>query len=105
MRGLLETTLVVVVGEFGRSPKVSGAGRDHWPACYSALLAGAGIRGGMVYGASDRTGAYVRDNPVSPENFGATLFHALGVPPETRLGADGFTHPASDGQPIAALFA
>jgi uncharacterized protein (DUF1501 family) len=104
VRGLLETTLVVVVGEFGRSPKVVSAGRDHWPACYSALLAGAGIRGGMVYGASDRTGGYVRDNPVSPESFGATLFHALGVPPETRLGADGFTNPASTGQPIAALF-
>jgi hypothetical protein len=103
-RGLLETTLVVVVGEFGRSPKVSGAGRDHWPACYSALLAGAGIRGGQVYGASDRVGGYVRDNPVSPESFGATLFHALGVPPETRLGADGFTHPASTGQPVVALF-
>jgi hypothetical protein len=104
VRGLLETTLVVMVGEFGRSPRIGGAGRDHWPACYSALLAGAGIRGGTVYGASDRTGGYVRDNPVSPENFGATLFHALGVPPETRLGADGFTHPASTGQAVAALF-
>jgi hypothetical protein len=103
-RGLLETTLVVVVGEFGRSPKVSGAGRDHWPACYSALLAGAGIRGGTVHGASDKTGAYVADNSVSPENFGATLFHALGVPPETRLAKDGFTHPASAGEPIGALF-
>ncbi len=103
-RGLLETTLVVVVGEFGRSPKVTGAGRDHWPSCYSALLAGAGIRGGQVYGASDKNGGYVRDNPVSPENFGATLFSALGVPPETRLGADGFTNPASAGQPVAALF-
>jgi hypothetical protein len=104
LRGLLETTLVVVVGEFGRSPKVVNAGRDHWPACYSALLAGAGIRGGMVYGASDKTGGYVRDNPVSPESFGATLFHALGVPPETRLAADGFTNPASTGRPIEALF-
>jgi uncharacterized protein DUF1501 len=103
LRGLLETTLVVVVGEFGRSPKVVNAGRDHWPACYSALLAGSGIRGGVVYGASDKVGGYVRDNPVSPESFGATLFHALGVPPETRLGADGFTNPASAGQPIAAL--
>jgi hypothetical protein len=104
LRGLLQTTLVVMVGEFGRSPRISGNGRDHWPACYSALLAGAGIRGGQVYGASDRSGDYVRDNPVSPENFGATLFHALGVPPETRLGVDGFTHPASAGQPIGALF-
>jgi uncharacterized protein (DUF1501 family) len=103
-RGLLETTLVVMVGEFGRSPKVANAGRDHWPACYSALIAGAGIRGGMVYGASDKHGGYVRDNPVSPEDFGATLFHALGVPPQTRLGADGFTHPASEGKPILSLF-
>jgi uncharacterized protein (DUF1501 family) len=103
-RGLLESTLVVMVGEFGRSPKVVRAGRDHWPACYSALLAGAGIKGGLVYGASDRHGGYVRDNVVSPEDFGATLFHALGVPPETRLGADGFTRPASAGRPIAALF-
>jgi uncharacterized protein (DUF1501 family) len=104
LRGLLENTLVVMVGEFGRSPKVVNAGRDHWPACYSALLAGAGIRGGRVYGSSDKTGGYVRERPVSPEDFGATLFHALGVPPETRLGADGFTRPASAGKPILELF-
>jgi len=103
-RGLLEQTLVVMVGEFGRSPKVVKAGRDHWPACYSALLAGGGIRGGMMYGASDMQGGYVRDCPVSPEKFGATLFHALGVAPETRLGADGFTKPASAGQPVEELF-
>jgi hypothetical protein len=103
-RGMLDTTLVVMVGEFGRSPRISGAGRDHWPACYSAMLAGAGIRGGRVYGASDKHGGYVRELPVSPEDFGATLFHALGVPPGTRLGADGFTHPASTGQPILSLF-
>jgi len=103
-RGLLESTLVVMVGEFGRSPKVSGQGRDHWPACYTALLAGAGVRGGAVYGSSDRSGGYVRDNPVRPEDFGATLFHALGVPPETRLGADGFTRPVSTGRPVLDLF-
>lgn len=103
-RGLLESTLVVMVGEFGRTPKINNAGRDHWPACYSALLAGAGVRGGAVYGASDKSGAYVRDCPVSPEDFGATLFQALGVPPGTRLGADGFTHPASTGQPVERLF-
>jgi uncharacterized protein (DUF1501 family) len=103
-RGLLESTLVVMVGEFGRSPKISNAGRDHWPACYSALVAGAGLRGGFVHGASDKNGGYVRDNPVSPENFGATLFHALGIAPETRLGADGFTRPASAGQPIEDWF-
>jgi len=104
-RGQLDSTLVVLVGEFGRSPKIVKAGRDHWPACYSALLAGAGVRGGLVYGASDSQGGYVRDGPVSPERFGATLFHALGVPSETRLGADGFTRPASTGQPLLELFA
>jgi uncharacterized protein (DUF1501 family) len=103
-RGLLEATLVVLVGEFGRSPKVVKAGRDHWPSCYSALLAGAGLRGGLAYGASDKHGGYVRDCPVTPERFGATVFHALGVPPETRLGADGFTRPASTGQPLLELF-
>jgi uncharacterized protein (DUF1501 family) len=103
-RGRLESTLVVMVGEFGRSPRIVRAGRDHWPACYSALLAGARVRGGLVYGASDAQGGYVRDNPVRPEEFGATLFHALGVPPETRLGLDGFTRPASTGRPILELF-
>ncbi|MBI1913549.1 MAG: DUF1501 domain-containing protein [Planctomycetes bacterium] len=103
-RGLLASTLVVMVGEFGRSPKIVRAGRDHWPSVYSALLAGAGVRGGTVHGASDKIGGYVRDNPVSPEDFGATLFQALGVPPETRLGADGFTHPVSTGRPVPGLF-
>ncbi|AMV27320.1 hypothetical protein VT84_23170 [Gemmata sp. SH-PL17] len=103
-RGLLETTLVVLVGEFGRTPRVSGEGRDHWPACYSALLAGAGVRGGAVYGASDRIAAYVKDNPVSPEDFGATLFHALDVAPETKLGSDGFTRAVSAGKPVLDLF-
>jgi hypothetical protein len=103
LRGLLERTLVVMVGEFGRTPKITNAGRDHWPRCYSALLAGAGVRGGLVHGASDKIGAYVRDNPVSPEDFGATLFQALGVPSGTRLGADGFTHPASAGKPVRQL--
>ncbi len=103
-RGMLENTLVVLVGEFGRSPKIVKAGRDHWPSCYTSLLAGAGIRGGQVYGASDVQGGYVRDCPITPERFGATLFHALGVPPETRLAADGFTRPASSGQPVLELF-
>jgi len=103
-RGLLETTLVVMVGEFGRTPRISNLGRDHWALCYSALVSGAGIRGGTVHGSSDKTGGYVRDNPVRPEDFGATLFHALGVPPETKLGADGFTRPVSAGQPVMDLF-
>ncbi len=104
VRGMLDTTLVVMVGEFGRSPKVVRAGRDHWPACYSALLAGAGIRGGLVHGSSDKHGGYVRDSAVRPEDFGATLFHALGIAPGTRLGADGFTRPASTGSPVVGLF-
>lgn len=104
LRGLLDDTLVVMVGEFGRSPRITNAGRDHWPAVYSAMLAGAGIRGGYVHGSSDRQGAYVRDAAVRPEQFGATLFHALGIPPETRLSPDGFTRPASAGQPILSLF-
>jgi hypothetical protein len=105
LRGLLEDTLVVMVGEFGRSPRITRAGRDHWPTCYSAMLAGGGIRGGHVHGSSDRQGAYVRDAAVRPEAFGATLFHALGIPPETRLAPDGFTRPASVGQPVLSLFA
>lgn len=106
-RGLLERTLVVVCGEFGRSPRIQtqGApGRVHWPDCYSAILAGAGIRGGAVYGASDRQGAYVRDRPVRPQDLGATIYHALGVPLELRLGRDGFTRPITTGQPLLDLF-
>ena len=104
-RGLLSETLVVMVGEFGRSPRIAASGRDHWPSCYSALLAGGGIRGGEVYGASDAQGASVSDHPVSPEMFGATLLEQLGVPPETRLGPDGFSFRASDGEPIPELLA
>ncbi len=107
-RGLLDSTLVVLVGEFGRTPRISrGAkaiGRDHWPNCYSSMIAGAGIRGGAVYGESDEHAAYVKSNPVSPEDFNATLFRALGIDPASRLSPDGFTQPASQGRPIDALF-
>src|SRR5262249_14773319 len=102
-RGLLDSTLVVLVGEFGRSPKVVKAGRDHWPACYSALLAGAGVRGGLVYGASGKHGGYVRGNTGTPGEFTGTLFTALGIDPGTRLGADSFTRPASAGKPVEVL--
>ena len=106
-RGLLDSTLVVLVGEFGRAPKISkGAkriGRNHWPQCYSAMLAGAGIRGGSVYGESDKQAAYVKSNPVSLEDFTATLFAAMNINPASRLGRDGFTVPASNGKPIEAL--
>ena len=107
-RGLLDTTLVALVGEFGRTPRISkggsAMGRDHWPRCYSAMLAGAGVRGGVVYGSSDRQAAYVKDDPVSPEDFAATLYHALGIPVETRLSPDGFTRPVSTGTPVLDLF-
>lgn len=103
-RGLLESTLVVMVGEFGRTPQVINRGRDHWPNCYSSLLAGGGIRGGMMYGASDEQAAYVKDSPVSPGDFSATLFQALGISPESRFGPDGFSLKASEGQPVLNLF-
>ena len=107
-RGLLDETLVVLVGEFGRTPRISkGAsaiGRDHWPNCYSAMLAGAGVRGGTIYGSSDAQAAYVKDRPVSPEDFAATLFHALDIPPETGISPDGFTVRVSTGRPVGDLF-
>jgi hypothetical protein len=86
-RGLLDETLVVVVAEMGRTPKVGDprtggkgpAGRDHWIHCQSALFAGGGIRGGQVYGASDRVGAYPSDRPVRPEHLATTMYHALGM--------------------------
>ncbi|MBY0526394.1 MAG: DUF1501 domain-containing protein [Gemmataceae bacterium] len=109
-RGLLDSTLVVVAGEFGRTPRInqlSGAtpGRQHWPACYSAILAGAGIRGGTVYGASDKIGAYVKDRPVRPQDLGATIYHALGVPLDRKLSKDGVSRPVTTGQPLLDLFA
>jgi hypothetical protein len=109
-RGMLERTLVVVTGEFGRTPRINqngGAtpGRQHWTTCYSSILAGGGIRGGTVYGASDKIGAYVKDNPVRPQDYSATIFHALGVPYESRVTKDGVVPPLSTGQPILRLFA
>jgi len=108
-RGLLERTLVVVIGEFGRTPRINqngGAtpGRQHWPQCYSAILAGGGIRGGVVYGASDKIGAYVKDKPVRPQDLSATIFHTLDVPYESRVTKDGLSKPLSTGQPLLDLF-
>jgi hypothetical protein len=107
-RGLMERTLVVVMGEFGRTPQVlnptENPGRQHWPACWSAILAGAGIRGGAVYGSTDRHAAYVKDAPVRVQDLGATIYHALGVSPSVRLGRDGFTRPITTGEPILELF-
>lgn len=85
-RGLLAETLVVIMGEFGRTPKVNAkGGRDHWASCQTVLLAGGGVRGGVTYGASDRIAAWPSEKPVSPEDIAATVYHALGVPPGTHL--------------------
>lgn len=92
-RGLMDETLVIWMGEFGRTPKINGdAGRDHWPQCYTTLLAGAGIRGGMLYGASDSTGAYPTDKPVTPDDFAATLFTKFGIDPHQTV-PDQFNRP------------
>jgi hypothetical protein len=105
-RGLLDDTLVVAVGEFGRTPRINATGgRDHWGACQSALLAGGGIRGGQVYGASDATAAFVRDQPVSPADFLATIYHAFGLGPDEELrDREGRPHRLCDGRPISSLF-
>jgi uncharacterized protein (DUF1501 family) len=100
-RGLLERTLVVVLGEFGRSPKINDkAGRDHWEHCYSALLAGGGVRGGRVVGSSDRTASHPVDHPVTPADLIATVQQAVGITSEQAqtLGV------AVDGQAIHELF-
>jgi hypothetical protein len=105
-RGMLDETLVVTAGEFGRTPKINATqGRDHWGLCQSALLAGGGVRGGQVYGASDAQAAYVKDNPVSPEDLIATIHYALGVPHDGEVhDLDGRPYRACDGAPVTALF-
>ncbi len=106
LRGLLDETLLAVAGEFGRTPNINNdGGRDHWGACQSALLAGGGIRGGQVYGASDARAAYPKDRPVSPQDFLATMHHALGLPPDLlihdRLNRP---YPICEGAPLSGLF-
>ncbi|HZN35332.1 MAG TPA: DUF1501 domain-containing protein [Pirellulaceae bacterium] len=82
-RGLLDETLVVTMGEMGRTPKINAdGGRDHWTFCYSVLLAGAGIRGGMIHGASDEQAAFIKDKPVHIRDICATIYHLLGIDPE-----------------------
>ncbi len=107
-RGLLDDTLVVVTGEFGRTPNINmvgtNPGRQHWPTCYSSIIAGCGIRGGAVYGESDKIGAYVKDKPVRPQDLGATVYHALGIPGGTLVGSDGFNRPLTSGEPLWELF-
>ncbi len=103
-RGLLDETMVIVMGEFGRTPRINGdAGRDHWGSCQSVLLAGGGIRGGMVYGASDRIAAYPIDNPVDPVDIHATLYHCMGLDHEHMNDQLQRPQPLSTGRVISAL--
>jgi hypothetical protein len=106
-RGLLDETLVLWVGEFGRAPKITAgnAGREHWARCYSAVLAGGGIRGGQVYGSSDRIGAEPAEKRVSPADLTATVYHALGVNPDDTV-TDRLGRPLTltEGQPLLDLF-
>jgi hypothetical protein len=113
-RGLLESTLVLVMGEFGRTPRIGQvvmngatdkAGRDHWPHAYTVLAAGGGVRGGQVYGASDKRAAYVQDAPVTPPDLQATVLHALGIRPDSLIhDRQGRPHAASEGHPVTGLF-
>jgi uncharacterized protein (DUF1501 family) len=114
-RGLFDETLVVWTGEFGRTPKVgqrnsnAGAGadgRDHWPNCFTSVLAGGGIKGGQVYGASDQHAAYPASNAVQPVDLAATVYELLGVPPGLELH-DPLGRPfvICPGQPLRQLYA
>jgi arylsulfatase A-like enzyme len=106
-RGLLDETLVVWMGEFGRTPKVNArGGRDHWGHVFSAALAGGGIQGGRVYGASDKQGGFPASGRVEPQDLSATIFDSLGFSPETEIH-DALGRPLviSKGTPIRALLA
>jgi uncharacterized protein (DUF1501 family) len=104
-RGLLEETLVLLIGEFGRTPRFNKAGgRDHWPACFSVVLAGGGIRGGQVYGSSDKIAAHPTSNPVSPQDLIATLYDCLGVDPHMVIyDQQRRPYPLVDGRPLTGL--
>ena len=105
-RGMLETTIVLVTGEFGRTPEINVyAGRDHWPNCFSLAIAGGGIQGGRVWGASDKDGMFVKDNPVEVQNFVATIYHKLGID-YTKEYVSNIGRPiklAGDGEPLHFL--
>ncbi len=104
-RGLLEETLVVCMAEFGRSPRLDGnGGRNHWGSVFSVALAGGGVRGGLVHGASDRIGAYPVEGKVRPEDLLATVFHCLGHAPETVYHDPlGRPQPISRGEVLHAI--
>jgi uncharacterized protein (DUF1501 family) len=104
-QGLLETTTVVWMGEFGRTPRINKlAGRDHWPQCYTAMFAGGGIKPGTIYGASDKIGAYPDQGLCRPEDITATLFHLFGIDPVTEI-RDKLNRPfpISRGKPITDI--
>jgi hypothetical protein len=107
-RGLLDETLVVTMSEMGRTPRVNpNAGRDHWTFCYSVLFAGAGIKGGTIYGESDAQAAYVKDRPVSTADICATIYHCLGIDPNYRV-PDHAGRPvgvAQGGEPVREILA
>jgi hypothetical protein len=105
-RGLLAETLVTVSGEFGRTPKINAtAGRDHWAHCYTQLLAGGGVQGGSIWGSSDAQGAWVRDAPVTPDDFSATILHAFGIDPDLTIpDQTGRPVKVTSGQPVTSLF-
>ena len=106
-RGMMDNTLVVAMGEFGRTPKIltqNPPGRQHWPKCFSAIMAGCGIAGGAVYGKSDKHGAYVTSNPVRPEEMAATIYHALDIPLNEPQNNSGISRPLTTGKPVLGLF-
>jgi uncharacterized protein (DUF1501 family) len=105
-RGLLEQTLVVAMGEFGRTPRLNRrGGRDHWPGCWSILFAGSGVRGGQVIGCSDAIGSEPRDRPITPAEVAASIYWSLRIDPQTPLqGPGGQSYPLAAGEPIAELF-
>lgn len=105
-RGLLDSTLVVATGEFGRTPYINPrGGRDHWPGVWSALFAGGGVRGGQAVGSSDVLGGEPKDRPATPAEVTATIYHALGIDRETCIpGPDGRPVTLVDAEPIAELF-
>ena len=105
-RGLLDTTLIVAMGEFGRTPQINGeAGRDHWPDCYSVFLAGGGIQGGSIYGASDRLAAYPDLDPVTPGDLAATIYWRFGIDHAAEIhDVTGRPHRIATGEPLTRLF-
>jgi hypothetical protein len=105
-RGMLDETLIAWTGEFGRTPRINGsAGRDHWGRVYSTVLAGGGVRGGQVIGRSDSQGGVPADNPVHVSDFVATMYHALGYGPDTRVTDPiGRPHFVVQGKPLVELF-